>query len=92
VSRTEVIIVRDPDGRTEVTVYVDGEPVEGVEEYNVDAGSGWDWEEWKAHRDHCLTTCSDGVLTDLADAFTDPPGGEYIENCDGADWLDGFTP
>lgn len=53
----EAVVVRDPDGPTSVWVFVGGEPVE-VAESCIDAGAGWDWEDWTEHRDEMLAGAS----------------------------------
>ncbi|MFF0818630.1 hypothetical protein ACFYVR_26305 [Rhodococcus sp. NPDC003318] len=84
----ETIVVRDPDGGTDVSVFVDGAEVETTE-YVVDAGAGHDWQSWREQRDGCLVAASQGARAALVEAFTDPPGGQYVEGRDGRDWMHG---
>ena len=87
--KVEVIVVRDPDGGIGTYVYIDGHPASITEEYTIDAGSGWQWDEWREHRDRCLAAASPACRAELLDTFTDPPGGNYVEDRDDVDWLDG---
>ncbi|ABH00649.1 hypothetical protein RHA1_ro11002 (plasmid) [Rhodococcus jostii RHA1] len=83
----EVVIVRDPDGPTSVWVFVGGEAVE-VAESCIDAGAGWDWEDWTEHRDEMLAGASPAARELLLTLFDGPPGGVYVEGRDGRPWLD----
>lgn len=85
--KVESIVVRDPDGPTDVYVFVDGKPVESVE-YVIDAGAGHYWEDWRETRDANLASASVGAVREtLEDMYVDPPGGEYVEDRERADWL-----
>lgn len=84
----EVIVVRDPDGGTDVTVLIAGEQLD-AEEYLIDAGAGWVWEDWAQHRDDCLGSSSPKAREVLLEAFTDPPGGRYVTDREERVWLDG---
>jgi hypothetical protein len=48
-----VVATREPDGGTEIDVFVDGAriPDEDLDLVHVDAGRGYDWEDWAEHRD-----------------------------------------
>lgn len=81
----EVIIVRDPDGPTDVQVWQDGVRIY-PEEFHVDAGAGWTWNGWTDMRDDHLSRVSDAVRPALEEALTDPPGSEYIDRED-QPWL-----
>ena len=86
-AKIETIVVRDPDGPTDVYVFVDGVPVKSAE-YVIDAGAGWDWEDWRARRDANLAAASsDTVRTALTAVYSDPPGGQYVEDREDAGWL-----
>ncbi|MGV9748080.1 hypothetical protein ACWDTG_24720 [Rhodococcus zopfii] len=85
--QVEVIVVRDPDGPCEVETFVDGEPVHFTE-YVLDAGAGWQWEDWTEARDENLATASPTVRAALLRHYDEPPGGEYIEDRDDAPWIE----
>lgn len=84
----EVVRVTDRDGPTEVQVFVGGVPV-ASREWTVDAGAGWDWATWREHRDRLLSGSSPAALVVLRAALSDPPGGEFVNDRDGQDWLTG---
>ena len=86
----EVIVVRDPDGGTDVTVLIAGEQLD-ADEYLVDAGAGWVWEDWAQHRDDCLASSSPKARQVLLEAFTEPPGGNYVTDRGERLWLDGVA-
>lgn len=86
-AKIETIVVRDPDGPTDVYVFVDGVPVESVE-YVIDAGAGHWWESWRETRDANLAAASsETVRAALVEAYDDPPGGQYVEDREDAGWL-----
>ena len=59
----------------------------------IDAGRGWDWDDWREFRDATLTEpLSPAARAELTDAFDDPPGGEYVMGRDRTHWLDGLDP
>lgn len=73
----EVLTVRDPDGPTHVEALVLGRSVSTVE-VSVDAGAGWAWADWCAHREASLARVSEAFRPTVLEAFTDPPGGRYV--------------
>lgn len=83
----EVIVVRDPDGPSEIEVFLDGVPVRPTE-YVIDAGAGWHWDDWTEARDANLATASPAARTALLSRYDNPPGGQYVEDRDDAPWLD----
>lgn len=83
----EALVVRDPDGGTDVQVLLLGEEVQ-LAEYHVDAGSGWEWSDWCEHRDDCLARASAQMRPRLVEAFDDPPGGQYVTDRDQAAWVE----
>ncbi len=86
----EVVVVRDPDRANEIFVFCDGAPVVDFMEFEIDAGSGWQWDDWKASRDHSLRVASAAVRERLLGIYSSPPGDEYIEGKpDDVGWLDG---
>jgi hypothetical protein len=86
--RIELILVRDPDGGTDTTLFLDGELDTDYDEYEIDAGRGYTWQDWTEHRDWCLAhASSSAVRAALADAFTDPPGSDYLDGRQDAPWL-----
>jgi hypothetical protein len=46
----------------------------------VDAGAGWDWEDWKEHRD--------GMLEGASPAARELMLGSYVEGRDDRPWVD----
>lgn len=82
----ELVVVRDPDGGTEVDAFLDGEPIIGTE-YTIDAGAGADWDGWKSTRDENLAAASPNVRSALIAAYDDPPGGQYIEGRENEPWI-----
>ncbi len=85
----EVLVVRDPDGPNTVTAAVAGVAAEplGVQETHVDAGAGWQWEDWTQHRDEAIGGVSAALHDGVVAAFSDPPGGQYVDDRDGQPWL-----
>lgn len=73
----EVLTVRDPDGPTHVEALVLGRSVSTVE-VSVDAGAGWAWADWCAHRKASFARVSEAFRPTVLEAFTDPPGGRYV--------------
>ena len=81
-SKIEVLVVRDPDGPTDVRVFVDGVESTDYTEEVVDAGAGDVRSEWDAHtswvagRDELTPTFRTAVQI----ARENPPGSRYIED------------
>lgn len=80
--KIEVLTVRDPDGGTYVTMFVDGVKTDDYTEYDVDAGAGhmrseWDEESRDIEADPDLTPAFKAAV--LA-ARENPPGSKYIED------------
>lgn len=88
--RIEIIAVRDPDGDTAITVFVDGRPT-SAEVTTIDTSRGWVWKDWTEHRDTSLAAASPACRAALVAIFGNPPGGEYVTGRD-VDWLDGVQP
>ncbi|MEU2251723.1 hypothetical protein [Nocardia xishanensis] len=86
-SAIEVVVARDPDGPTEIQVFIDGFP-RTITEYHVDPGAGWTWTDWTRARDHNLANASPAARAALRQVYANPPGGEYISDRGGASWLD----
>lgn len=78
--RIEVIVVRDPDSASEVSVVADGRLLAetDVEEHHVDAGAGYEWEDWCESRDAAVASASAAAARLLGEAFDDPPGAEHV--------------
>ncbi|MFZ2175682.1 MAG: hypothetical protein WAW17_16920 [Rhodococcus sp. (in: high G+C Gram-positive bacteria)] len=83
----ETVIVRDPDGPTDVWVFAAGEPVEPAPSC-IDAGAGWVWEDWCAHRDWMLENASPAAWELMHELLDNPPGGNYVESRNDRPWLD----
>ncbi|MFL0243548.1 hypothetical protein [Mycobacterium sp. SMC-17] len=78
--RIELVIVRDPDGPTEVYVYLNGTEVTDTDivEYVVDAAAGHTSAEFHQARDAALATASPAAAAQLATVYADPPGRDDI--------------
>lgn len=80
-NHVEVLVVRDPDGPLEVRVFVRGAEDHAYALHVVDAGAGHlrsDWDEQTTaatEREPLSRAYRDAI----ADARTNPPGAEYIE-------------
>lgn len=83
----EVIVVRDPDGPSGIEVFAGGVAVLPAE-YVLDAGAGWQWDDWVEARDANLVSASPAARAALLGHCADPPGGKYVEGRDDAPWLD----
>lgn len=83
--KIEVVVIRDPDGYNDVTIYRDGEPLRADEyyEYLIDAGAGHEYSDWLAYRYECMSQASESLRPRLTTLFDDPPGRKYIENWPG---------
>jgi hypothetical protein len=77
--RIEILVVRDPDGDTDLMIWIDGQRTEQVDTYEVDAGRGYPYSEWRDARDYDVERASVNAKPMIAAAFDDPPGREYIE-------------
>ncbi|WP_306362585.1 hypothetical protein [Nocardia sp. CC227C] len=76
--QVEAVVVRDPDGPTEVSIFIDGSAVEATQ-FTVDAGAGWTRAEWTRAREDNLTLASPAARATLARAYANVPGGRYID-------------
>ena len=76
----EVVAVRDPEGGTDVTMFVGGKRVDDATVYTVDAGRGWDADDWMHMcASHIESASSQEVRACLLAALTDPPGRDHID-------------
>lgn len=77
----EILVVRDPDGATTLSVFVNGRETDEYVEQVVDAGAGhmrseWDAETKSIRKDKTLTKAfRQAVVAERQD----PPGGQYID-------------
>lgn len=78
--RLEVVIVRDPDGGTDATTFVDGVQVDDYDEYIVDAGRGHTYSDWIESRDCAMAAASPAAAALLAQCYDNPPGSQYIDD------------
>ncbi|MFA5712508.1 hypothetical protein [Mycolicibacterium sp.] len=77
--RVEVVGERDPDGGTDIELFIDGVQV-GFEDYLIDAGWGYEWSNWVESRAYEIASASEAVAASLYQRALDPSGGRYIEN------------
>lgn len=77
--RIEVLTVRDPDGATEVRVFVDGHEVEYSGE-TIDAGAGHTRADWDEHTEtvRAMESYTPVFRDAVLDAREDPLGDEHI--------------
>lgn len=80
--RVELVVVRDPDGGTNATMFLDGAelPASDVEEYVVDAGWGHTYSDWIESRDDAVEAASPAAAALLRESYDYPPGHRYIED------------
>ncbi|MBF6238887.1 hypothetical protein IU474_17690 [Nocardia otitidiscaviarum] len=76
-ARVEAVVVRDPDGPTDVRIFVDGMEVPATL-FPVDAGAGWTWAEWMRTRDVNLALASPAARAALLHIYANVPGERYI--------------
>lgn len=79
-----VLVVRDPDGPCDVTVYHQHQRIDAAV-YQVDAGAGSTAADWEASRVAAVADVSGHLQADLDSAYGDPPGDEYIAGFNGGD-------
>ena len=79
--KLELIIVREPDGPTDIYPYLDGVALSpaDVVEYVIDAAAGHTTEDWIQMRDDAVAAASPAVAVQLAAEFTNPPGADEID-------------
>lgn len=78
--RIELVIVRDPDGPTEVYVYMGGKevPDTDITEYVVDAAAGHTAAEFQQARATAIAQASPAAAAQLAAVYAAPPGADDI--------------
>lgn len=77
-ARVAVLVVRDPDGGTDVRVWCGNDEVEPVV-FEVDAGRGWSQEDWAAAREASVARAEGGLRLAVAAAFDAAPGaGQFV--------------
>ena len=69
----ELLMVRDPDHATEVTVFVNGSPLREaapiqLSEFDVDPGAGYTWSDWVESRAGDIATASPEAAAALREA------------------------
>lgn len=77
-ARLEMVVVRDPDGDTQVTTFLDGARFSDIEEYVVDAGRGYTYSDWIESRDDAVEAASPAAAELLRACYDHPPGSSYI--------------
>lgn len=77
----EILVVRDPDGGTDITIWADGVNVtRQASVFTVDAGAGYDVADWIESTEHDLeSTTHEAVHDAIRAARCDPPGSEHID-------------
>ena len=78
--RLELVVVRDPDGGTDVTVLVDGVQIDDYDEYVIDAGRGYTFSDWTESREEAIASASPAAAALLASSYDYPPGYAYIDD------------
>jgi hypothetical protein len=81
-ARIEVVIVRDPDGDTDATMFLDGAELgyDDYEEHVIDAGRGHTYHDWVESRDAAIASASPAAAELLGQAYDYPPGHTYIDD------------
>jgi hypothetical protein len=80
--RALVLVTRDPDGPGYVDLWIEGKTVREPDVVVVDAGRGWEWEDWTDARDAAILLArahGPTVAGAVRAAHDDPPGGMYVE-------------
>lgn len=79
--RVELVVVRDPDGGTTATMFLDGAELAAsdVEEHVIDAGWGHTYDDWIESRDDAVEAASPAAAALLRESYDYPPGHQYIE-------------
>lgn len=77
--RIEIFGERDPDGGTDIDLYINGQ-FTIAEEYILDAGAGYDWSDWVDSRASEIACASPTVAARLYERSLDPCGGQYVED------------
>ena len=77
----EILVIRDPDNGTDVHLYIDGRHTNDAMIWKVDAGAGWEADDWLddyryAERANITDAFRDAVL----EALAEPPGKQYIDD------------
>jgi hypothetical protein len=89
-TRLEMVLVRDPDGGTDVTLFFDGVEFDDFTEFVVDAGRGHSFSDWTESRDDAIAVASPAATALLAASFDYPPGHQYVEDApDGWPFVNG---
>lgn len=79
-ARLEMVLVVDPDGGTNVTLFLDGVEFDDFTEFVVDAGRGHTFSDWTESRDEAIAVASPAAAALLAASFDYPPGHRYIDD------------
>ncbi len=77
--RLELVVIRDPDGGTDVTVFADGVVIDDYDEYVIDAARGHTFGDWTESRAEAIASASPAAAAMLAASYDDPPGYQYID-------------
>lgn len=80
-TKIEILVVRDPDAATNLTVFIDGVEFNGYTEVDIDPGAGCELQDW-------LTAQVEIALSDHSDAFKALALEEYAA-FDGSPYIEG---
>ncbi len=67
-----IVVDRDPDGPTLVTLYIDGVDVTGTANViDIDPGAGYDLTTWRQIRDRAIGTLPETAAASVGETFDD---------------------
>lgn len=76
----DVIVYRDPDGDTELSVFLDGRRLSADDftQHTIDPGAGWTRAEWNERIAETEAMPSSALRDELLAALGDSAGSEFI--------------
>jgi hypothetical protein len=83
--RLAILVVRDPDGANQISIYLDGQLIQDYTEISLDAGAGYGIEDWIENAKHDTIAAAqhgEAFAAAVKAAYDDPPGTEYIDGWD----------
>lgn len=81
--RVELVGLRDPDGDTDITVFLDGQQVTTTEQTIVDPGKGWDLDDWRESRDDAATQASPAAAALIRCMYDAGETSEFVRDTSG---------